>query len=84
MEQHQVAHGCVGAGVGGALGSANPFDPVYQAKSAALYNLMDANPGYDGVLAPNYKVEVSYPCLLPIVITKVKCTVNCRMVKFNK
>ncbi len=58
-------------------------DPTGAAKSIALFNLMEQNPGYDGVLSPNYKIEQKMPCGIPIIQTTT-VTVNARLIKYKK
>lgn len=69
-----LASGCCLAGV---------VDPSAQAKSLALYNLLEKNPGYDAVLSPSYMVETHMPCGIPIFSTTM-VTVTARLVKYNK
>ena len=58
-------------------------DPTGAAKSIALYNLMEQNPGYDAVMSPNYKIEQKMPCGIPIIQTTT-ATVSARLVKYKK
>jgi hypothetical protein len=58
-------------------------DPTAGAKSVALYNLMEQNPGYDGVVSPNYKIEQRTPCGIPLIQT-TEVTVSARLIKYKK
>ncbi len=58
-------------------------DPTAAAKSIALYNLMEQNPGYDGVMSPNYKIEQRTPCGIPLIIN-TDVTVSARLIKYKK
>lgn len=58
-------------------------DPAGAAKSIALYNLLEQNPGYDAVLSPNYKIVQKMPCGIPIFQTTT-VTVSARLVKYKK
>ena len=58
-------------------------DPTAAAKSIALYNLMEQNPGYDGVVSPNYKIEQRTPCGIPLIKT-TDVTVSARLIKYKK
>ena len=58
-------------------------DPVGYAKSIALYNLLEKNPGYDAVMSPNYKVEIDIPCGIPQLFSTTTVTVTARLIKYN-
>lgn len=55
---------------------------VDKASNYALYNLMQANPGYDVVFYPQYEKTVQYPILLPIY-KKTTVTVKARLAKIK-
>lgn len=53
-----------------------------KASNYALYNLMQANPGYDVVFYPQYEKIVKYPILIPIYKTTT-VTVKARLAKIK-
>lgn len=59
-------------------------DPSGMAKSIALYNLLEQNPGYDAVVSPNYKVQTDLPCGSPFLYSKTTVTVSARLIKYKK
>jgi hypothetical protein len=53
-----------------------------RASNYALYNLMQANPGYDVVFYPQYERTVKHPIIIPIY-TKTTVTVKARLAKIK-
>ena len=62
---------------------ASVVDPSAQAKSIALYNLLEKNPGYDAVMSPSYQVETHMPCGIPLFSTTT-VTVTARLIKYKQ
>lgn len=51
--------------------------------SYALYSLFSANPGYDVIFYPQYKIEVRKPIGLGFIVKKTKVEVKARMAKLK-